>query len=159
MICSTLWHKFHYKWKERLIKLTNSVASVRERTIPTERPPLVGEVRAKFCGYRGVAWSVWRIPYGRDLGFLDRRLIKLDTSMSGTLPLTEMRTRNLPRHKGRPENKADNLTAIREPIIRKCSSLDVSQSYGSSRLVTGITSSFLRAMEWNVLRLWQKEKA
>jgi hypothetical protein len=30
----------------------NSVALVRERTIPTERPPRVGEVSAKFCGYR-----------------------------------------------------------------------------------------------------------
>jgi hypothetical protein len=28
----------------------NSVAWVRERTIPTERPPLVGEVSANFCG-------------------------------------------------------------------------------------------------------------
>jgi hypothetical protein len=28
----------------------NSVALVRERTIPTERPPLVGEVSANFCG-------------------------------------------------------------------------------------------------------------
>jgi hypothetical protein len=27
-----------------------SVASVRERTIPTERPPLVGEDSANFCG-------------------------------------------------------------------------------------------------------------
>jgi hypothetical protein len=40
------------------------VALVRERTIPTERPLLVGEV--------SVAWSVRRIPYGRNLGFLDR---------------------------------------------------------------------------------------
>jgi hypothetical protein len=24
---------------------------VREQTIPTERPPLVGEVSANFCGY------------------------------------------------------------------------------------------------------------
>jgi hypothetical protein len=30
----------------------NSVALVRERTIPTERPPLVGEVSANFCGQR-----------------------------------------------------------------------------------------------------------
>jgi hypothetical protein len=30
----------------------NSVALVRERTIPTERPLLVGEVIANFCGYR-----------------------------------------------------------------------------------------------------------
>jgi len=31
-------------------KLLNSVALVRERTIPTERPPPVGEVSANFCG-------------------------------------------------------------------------------------------------------------
>jgi hypothetical protein len=28
----------------------NSVALVRERTVPTERPPLVGEVSANFSG-------------------------------------------------------------------------------------------------------------
>jgi len=28
----------------------NSVALVRTRTIPTERPPSVGEVSANFCG-------------------------------------------------------------------------------------------------------------
>jgi hypothetical protein len=28
----------------------NSMVSVRERTIPTERPPLVGEVIANLCG-------------------------------------------------------------------------------------------------------------
>jgi hypothetical protein len=28
----------------------NSMVRVRERTIPTERPPLVGEVIANFCG-------------------------------------------------------------------------------------------------------------
>jgi hypothetical protein len=28
---------------------TNSVALARKRTIPTERPPLVGEVTANFC--------------------------------------------------------------------------------------------------------------
>jgi len=31
------------------IKL-NSVALVRTRTLPTERPPLVGEFTANFCG-------------------------------------------------------------------------------------------------------------
>jgi hypothetical protein len=25
---------------------------IRKRTMPTERPPLVGEVSANFCGYR-----------------------------------------------------------------------------------------------------------
>jgi hypothetical protein len=29
---------------------TNSMVWVRERTISTERPPLVGEVIANFCG-------------------------------------------------------------------------------------------------------------
>jgi hypothetical protein len=33
-------------------KQTNSVALVRERTIPTERPPLVGEVNDNFCVQR-----------------------------------------------------------------------------------------------------------
>ena len=32
------------------IALTDSVALVRKRTIPTERPPPVGEVSANFCG-------------------------------------------------------------------------------------------------------------
>jgi hypothetical protein len=31
-------------------KKLNSMVWVRERTIPTERPPLVGEVIANFCG-------------------------------------------------------------------------------------------------------------
>jgi hypothetical protein len=32
------------------IIVSNSVALVRERTIPTERPPLIGEIIAIFCG-------------------------------------------------------------------------------------------------------------
>jgi hypothetical protein len=32
-------------------------------------------------------------------------------------PLTEMSTRNLSGGKGRPARKADNLTAISEPIV------------------------------------------
>jgi hypothetical protein len=51
------------------------VALVRERTIPTERPPLGGEVSANFGGQRGIAWSVRRIPYGRNLDFLDRTIL------------------------------------------------------------------------------------
>jgi hypothetical protein len=34
-----------------------------------------------------------------------------------TQPLTEMSTRNIPGGKGRPARKADNLTAICEPIV------------------------------------------
>ena len=35
---------------ENKIEKKNSVALVPERTIPTERPPPVGEVSANFCG-------------------------------------------------------------------------------------------------------------
>jgi hypothetical protein len=40
-------------------KQTYSWPLVCERAIPTERPPLVGEVSAKFCG---VAWWAQRVP-------------------------------------------------------------------------------------------------
>ena len=47
--------KFSKTWSVMLmyvqeVKGTYSVALVRERTIPTERPPPVGEVSANFCG-------------------------------------------------------------------------------------------------------------
>jgi hypothetical protein len=40
----------------------NSMASVRQRTIPIEQPPFVGEVTANFLRIEGVTWSAWRIP-------------------------------------------------------------------------------------------------
>jgi hypothetical protein len=40
-------------------------------------------------------------------------------ALGSTRPLTEMSTRNLPGGKGRPECKADSLTAICEPIVWK----------------------------------------
>jgi hypothetical protein len=40
-------------------------------------------------------------------------------ALGSTQPLTEMSTRNLPGSKARPEDKADNLTAICEPIFWK----------------------------------------
>jgi hypothetical protein len=60
-----------YSCSDIKLKL-NSVALVRKRTIPTERPPLVGEVSANFLRVEGVAWSVQRIPTAVNLGFLDR---------------------------------------------------------------------------------------
>jgi hypothetical protein len=39
-----------YRCFSRFKESTNPVVSVRERTIPTERPPLVGKVSANFCG-------------------------------------------------------------------------------------------------------------
>jgi hypothetical protein len=48
------------------------MASVRERTIPTERPPLVGEVSANVFVARGCRVVSSMDLYGRILGFLDR---------------------------------------------------------------------------------------
>jgi hypothetical protein len=49
----------------------NSVALVSERTMPTERPPLVGEV-VPFLRIESVAWSEQRIPEVVNLDFIDR---------------------------------------------------------------------------------------
>jgi hypothetical protein len=48
------------------------VASVRKRTIPTERPPLVSEVSANFFADRRCHVVSVTNSYGRILGFLDR---------------------------------------------------------------------------------------
>jgi hypothetical protein len=59
-------HKFDPKWviTQTHIKITklNSMVWVRERTIPTERPPFVGEVIANFWGKR--------VPHGQRDGSL-----------------------------------------------------------------------------------------
>jgi hypothetical protein len=43
-------------------KQTNSMVWVRERTIPTERPQLVGEVIANVLRIEGATWSAGRFP-------------------------------------------------------------------------------------------------
>jgi hypothetical protein len=45
---------------------------VRERTIPTERPPFVGEVSANFSLIEGSRVGSVTDPYGSNVGFLDR---------------------------------------------------------------------------------------
>jgi hypothetical protein len=62
-------------------------------------------------------------------------------ALGSTQPLTEMSTWNLPGGKRRSARKADNLTAICEPIVWKMP-LDVSQLYGPSRPVAGIALPF-----------------
>jgi hypothetical protein len=47
------------------LKKLNSMVWVRVLTIPTERPPFVGEVISNFLRIEGATWSAWRIlrPY------------------------------------------------------------------------------------------------
>jgi hypothetical protein len=49
-------------------------------------------------------------------------------ALGSTQPLTEMSTRSLPGAKGRPAPKADNLTAICEPILYKNSGASTSHN-------------------------------
>jgi hypothetical protein len=49
------------RWGSNYKMDMNSVAGVRERTIPTERLQLVGEV--------SVMWSAWRVPTAVFWGF------------------------------------------------------------------------------------------
>jgi hypothetical protein len=55
---------------------------VRERTIPTERSPLVGEVIANFFADRGCHVFSVTDPYGRILDFLDRSSSFLSSSFT-----------------------------------------------------------------------------
>jgi hypothetical protein len=68
-----------YRWQRKLPvmvihkhTLSLSMALIRERTMPTERPPLVGElVPTFFLRIEVVAWSAQRIPTVVNLDFLD----------------------------------------------------------------------------------------
>jgi hypothetical protein len=51
---------------------TNSEALVRQRTIPTERPPLVGEVNPNFSGCRVSRGQRDEFPRPLIFGFLNR---------------------------------------------------------------------------------------
>jgi hypothetical protein len=51
-------------------KQTNCVAFSLKAN-HNEWSPLVGKVTANFCGYRGVVWSVQRVPMAINHGFID----------------------------------------------------------------------------------------
>jgi hypothetical protein len=57
--------------------------------------------------------------------------------------LTETSPREFLRGYGWPARKADSLTAICEPTVKKCESLDVSKPYGFPRPVRGIVLTLL----------------
>jgi hypothetical protein len=68
-------------------------------------------------------------------------------ALGSTLPLRDMSIRSLPGGEERLALKTDKLTAICEPIVKKCGSLDVSQHYRFARPVTGIASAFKKFIE------------
>jgi hypothetical protein len=57
-----------------------------------------------------------RVPM-RSLDFSLPNPSSCTMALGSTQPLTEMSTRNLPGGKERPAHKANNLTAICEPIV------------------------------------------
>jgi hypothetical protein len=75
---------------------TNSVALVRKRTVPTERPPPVGEVSANYLRIEGVAWSAQRIPTAVNLGFLDPEPVLFHSSSSSVILTRLSRPRSRP---------------------------------------------------------------
>jgi hypothetical protein len=64
-------------------------------------------------------------------------------ALGSTQPLTEISTRNLPRGKGRLARKADNLTAICEPIVYKMWEPRRLTTLWASQPVKEIASTFL----------------
>jgi hypothetical protein len=61
-----------------------------------------------------------------------------------TQPLTEMSTRTTYGVKARPVCKADNLAAIFEPIVWKCTILEILQLYRPRRPVTDMLTFLLQ---------------
>jgi hypothetical protein len=64
------------------------MALVRERTVPTERPPLIGEVSAKFFGVLHIShFNIWWIPEGLFPG------VKAAGREADHLPLSEAKAK------------------------------------------------------------------
>jgi hypothetical protein len=63
------------------------VALVRKQTVQTERPPLVGEVSANFCGERLSRGHAQRIPIAINFDFLDPEPLLFHLSKLLTYPL------------------------------------------------------------------------
>jgi hypothetical protein len=66
-------------------KKLNSMAVVRKQTIPTERPPLFGEISINLLRVEGFAWSAQQIPTAVNLGFLNRSRYFFHSSSSSVV--------------------------------------------------------------------------
>jgi hypothetical protein len=106
--CITYHAVLHYlntNISNNTTKKLNFVLCVHERTIPTERPPLVDEVSAIFEDSLCHVVSVTN-PNGRILGFLDEPLLFLPSSSSVVLT-------RLSGPRSRPTSSLQNLVAPR----------------------------------------------
>jgi hypothetical protein len=84
------WHYFKLytvyslQLKKKKLKL-NSVAWVCERSIPTERQPMSAKLVPNFAD-RGCHFVSVKDPYGRILGFIDRRCYFFFSNSSSIVP-------------------------------------------------------------------------
>jgi hypothetical protein len=75
------------KFFVRLACFNNSVALVRKRSIPTERPPLVGKLVPTLTD-RGCRVVCATDPYGPNLGFIDRSSLFSSKTVNSTVSNT-----------------------------------------------------------------------
>jgi hypothetical protein len=75
--------------------------------------------RGRFLGVEEAGFCCFDVVLSRSSAETPNKWVRDSRTMAlgPTQPLTEMSTRNLLEDKGRPARKADNLTAICEPIL------------------------------------------
>src|SRR5215468_10244074 len=104
--------KYQLLFIQRLLNMSklkkNSVAVVRERTIPTERPPPVGEVSANLWRIEGSHVVSATGPHGR-ISLFSRPESLLFHASSSSVDLTRLTRLSGPR--SRPTTTQKNLAA------------------------------------------------
>jgi hypothetical protein len=147
------------------LKKLNSVAWVRERTIPTERPPLVGEVSVNFFRIQSAAWSAWRIPPAVISVSRPEPLLSLPSSSS--IVLTRLSgPRSRPTTFQRRESKPDLWICSQElwPLDHRGVYFLLRNIYKFSLYLTGIALHLLWGTNWiyicyveeNIPLLWSR---
>jgi hypothetical protein len=122
------------------------VALVGERTIPTERPPLVGVVSANFLRIECVAWSAQRIPTVVNLGFLDRSryfFLQVAPQFSSRGWVDPIPDPLLLRKSGRSGNRTRDLWICSQKLLFPLFRLHYTSIYPSLKTLTEKVGRFL----------------